>query len=57
MRLKDVIMDHVPQMKGLRVTQILEEARKHVNIDSYMPDLNDDKLPNRDFVVNVGKVQ
>ena len=50
-------MDHVPQVKGLRVTQILEEARRHVDIDSYMPDLNYDKLPNRDFVINVGKTR
>ena len=48
-------MDHVPQVKGLRVTQILEEARRHVDIDSYMPDLNYDILPNRDFVINDGK--
>ena len=50
-------MNHVPQVKGLRVTQILEEARRHVDIDSYMPDLNYDKLPNRDFVINVGKTR
>ena len=48
-------MTYVPQIKGLRVADILAEARKHVNIDDYMPDMKDDKLPNRDFVVNVGK--
>ena len=49
-------MDHAPQVEGLRVIQILEDLRKNVNIDCYMPDLNYDKLLNRDFVVNAGKV-
>ena len=48
-------MTYVPQIKGLRVADILAEARKHVNIDDYMPDMKDDKLPNGDCVVNVGK--
>ena len=48
-------MAYVPQIKGLRVNQILEEARKHVDVDQYMPDLKDDKLPNREYVINVSK--
>ena len=48
-------MAYIPQIKGLRVAELLEETRKHVNIDDYMPDTKDEKLPNRDFVVNVGK--
>ena len=48
-------MAYVPQIKGLRVAELLEEARKHVNIDDYMQEMKDEKLPNRDFVVNVGK--
>ena len=52
---KDVIIVHVPQIKGLRVNQILEMARQYTNIDDYMPDLKDDKMPNGDFVSNVGK--
>ena len=48
-------MAYVPQIKGLRVAELLEEAKKHVNIDDYLPDMKDEKLPNRDFVVNVGK--
>ena len=55
LKLKDVYMAHVPQIKGLRVTEILAEARKHVEIDNYMPDMKDDKLPNREFVINVSK--
>ena len=49
-----LIMDHVPQVKGLRVIQVLEEVRRHEDIESYMPDLNFDKLPHRDFVTNFG---
>ena len=48
-------MAYVPQIKRLRVNQILEEARKHVDVDQYMPDLKDDKLPNREYVINVSK--
>ena len=48
-------MAYVPQIKGLRVTEILAEARNYIEIDDYMPEMRDDKLPNRDFVVNVGK--
>ena len=50
-------MDNAPLVKLLWGIQILKETMKHVGIDSYMPNLNDEKLPNRDFVVNVGKVQ
>ena len=48
-------MVYVPQIKGLRVAELLEEARKNVNIDDYMQDMKDEKFPNRDFVINVGK--
>ena len=48
-------MMHAPQIPGLKVNQILEESRRHTDIDAYMPDLKDGKLPNRDFVVNVGQ--
>ena len=48
-------MTRIPQVKGLRVNQILEECRKHIDIDRYMPDLKDDKLPNREYVINVGR--
>ena len=49
-------MDNVPQVEGLRVIQILEDVRKHANIDSYMLDLNYNKLLNRVFALNAGKV-
>ena len=41
--------------RSLRVSQILEEARKYTEIDLCMPDLNKDKLSNKDYVVNVGQ--
>ena len=53
---KDVTMAHAPQIEGLKVHQILEKAREFCEIDDYMPELNDDKLPNREFVVNIGKI-
>ena len=48
-------MAYVHQIKGLRVTEVLTEARKYIEIDDFMPKMKDDKLPNRDYVVNVGK--
>ena len=52
---KDVTMTHVPQIEGLRVHQILENARYFLLIDDYMPELNDEKLPNWEFGINIGK--
>ena len=49
-------MAHAPQIEGLRLHQILEKAREFCEIDDYMPELNDGKLPNREFVVNIGNV-
>ena len=54
LKLNDVVMTHAPQISGLNVNQILEESMRHSNIDSYMSDLKDGKLPSRDFVINVG---
>ena len=48
-------MTHVPQIPGLKVNQILEEARKHSEIDEYIPNLKNGKLPNKDDIVNVSK--
>ena len=49
-------MTLVPHINGLRVHQILDEARYHCNIDDYLPDMNDDKQTNREFVINIGIV-
>ena len=40
----------VPQIKGLTVHEILKEARKHIDIDTYMPKYQGGKHPDRDFV-------
>ena len=48
-------MTQVPKIEELKVNQILEEARGHLNIDEYMPDLHEGKLPYRDYVINIGK--
>ena len=54
LKLKDVAIAHVPQIKGLRVNQILDETRKHINIDIFMPDLKYDELLSRVYFVKVG---
>ena len=51
----DVDMTYVPQIKGHRVNRILEEARKYVDVDKYIPDMKDDKLPSRHYIINFGK--
>ena len=56
MKQRDVVMANVPQIKGLRVHQILNEAIKHCGIYDYFPELKDDNLPNREFVINIGNV-
>ena len=48
-------MMHAPQIPGLKVIQILEESKRHTDIDADMPNLKDSKFPNRDLVINVGK--
>ena len=48
-------MTHAPHIQGLRVFQIINMAKQHCDIDLYLPELKDDKLPSREFVVNVGK--
>ena len=39
------------------MTEILAEARKHVDIDIYIPDLKNDKLPNRKFKLTSAKMK
>ena len=55
LKLNDVVMILAPQIPGLKINQILEESRRHTDIGTYIPDLKNGKLPNMDFVVNVGK--
>ena len=51
--MKDVMMTHAPHIQGLRVYQIIDIVKQHFNIESYLPELKDEKLPNREFVVNI----
>ena len=50
---KDVTVWHVPQILGLKISQLLEFARSRVDIDSYLPDYDYKKEPNRQWVCNV----
>ena len=53
--MKDLFVAHVPQIEGLTVMEILKEAKKHVDIELYLPNLSKGKQPDRNFVWNVGK--
>ena len=48
--MKDLFVPHILQINGLAIPEILIEARKHVEIDLYMPNLSKGKLPDRSFV-------
>ena len=45
-------MTYVPQIKCLRVNQILQDARKYFDIDTYISDIKDAKLSSRDDIIN-----
>ena len=45
----------VPHIEGLRIPEILDFARKHCEIDRYMPDFEPDKYPSRKWICNVGR--
>ena len=49
-------MAYAPQIKGLKVYQKLEEAWKYIGIDLFVPELNGNNLPNRDYFINVCKI-
>ena len=48
--MKDLFVAQILKIKGLTISEILIEARKHVEIDLYMPNLSKGKLPDRSFV-------
>ena len=54
--MKDLFVAHIPQINGMTIPEILIKARKHVEIDLYMPNLSKGKLPDRSFVWNVGEL-
>ena len=43
----------VPHLDGLKISQIIEFSRQHVNIEAYLPDYEYSKYPNRDWLWNV----
>ena len=43
----------VPQYEGLTVKQILAVAQQHAEIQTYLPEYQYDKIPNREWVCNV----
>ena len=52
LRSKDITVWHFLQILGLIISQLLEFARSRVNIDSYSPDYDYKKEPNRQWVCN-----
>ena len=51
MRLVNVIK--VPQYEDLTVKQILAFAQQHADIQTYLPEYQYDKIPNREWICNV----
>ena len=48
----------VPHLKNLRVANILNFTKTKLNIDEYLPVFKqEDKLPDRTWICNVGKIK
>ena len=54
--MKDLLVAHIPRIKGLTIPEILIEAKKHVEINLYIPNLSKGKLPDRSIVWNVDEL-
>ena len=50
---KDVSVIKLPQIKSLSIKEILVFAKEHTNIEDYLPKYKCNKLPNRDWLINV----
>ena len=50
---KDVKVCSVPHLKGLAITELIEFARVHFEVDKYIPDYEYDKKPNRNWIWNI----
>ena len=50
---KDVKWVKVPHIKSLSIQDILNFAKEYTDIESYLPNYNYDKFPNRDWLCNV----
>ena len=56
LRCEDVKTMRVPHFKGLKIEDVIDFARSKVPIDDYLPILAKGKLPNRDWMINVGEL-
>ena len=54
---KDLHIISIPHGKDLSIAKILELARGKCPIDRYLPDLKNDKLPLREYVCNISKME
>ena len=43
-------MTKVPYIEGLRIKNIIAMAREYVEIDRYLPEIDEDKYPCREFL-------
>ena len=50
---KNVIVIKIPQYKGLTVKDIIKFAETQVDVHSYLPDYEYDKVPNREWLCNI----
>ena len=50
---KDVKWVKVPHIKSLSIQDILNFAKEYTDIESYLPNYNYDKFPNRDWLCNI----
>ena len=47
----------IPYLPGLRTSDIVEFAEKHVDIRSYLPEYKKPRFPSRQWVCNLGKLK
>ena len=51
---KDVLHVKVPHIEGLRTPDIIEFARQHMEIDSYLPEYKTARYPSRRWIWDIG---
>ena len=49
----DVKVCSVPHLKGLSIKELIEFSRTHFDVDTYIPDYEYDKNPNRNWIWNI----
>ena len=50
----DVVQVRIPHIKGLRVADIIEFAKKHIDIMTYLPEYKTERYPSRSWIWNLG---